>query len=170
MIIIRNCCSTLIFFILIYLCLSTSFRLNQLFTGDDRLLDVASKMLLELSSNPSRPTMHASTSMVYKREATEHDPDYVKKYNEDLNTTLIFVRRSSCTSGNYLTCSRRQVCSPASAWPLSSMSIPTSNPIQTTNPWSSSVQFSSLSINQLSPVRPLPFHLSSKIHQTRSSW
>ena len=32
---------------------------------------------------------------MYKREATESDADYVKKYDEDLNTTLIFVRRSS---------------------------------------------------------------------------
>ena len=30
---------------------------------------------------------------MYKREATEYDTDYVKKYDEDLNTTLIFVRR-----------------------------------------------------------------------------
>ena len=29
---------------------------------------------------------------MYKREATEYDTDYVKKYDEDLNTTLIFVR------------------------------------------------------------------------------
>ena len=29
---------------------------------------------------------------MYKREATEYDMDYVKKYDEDLNTTLIFVR------------------------------------------------------------------------------
>jgi hypothetical protein len=29
---------------------------------------------------------------VYKKEATEYDTDYVKKYDEDLNTTLIFVR------------------------------------------------------------------------------
>jgi len=28
---------------------------------------------------------------MYKREATEYDADYVKKYDEDLNTTLIFV-------------------------------------------------------------------------------
>ena len=28
---------------------------------------------------------------VYKKEATEYDVDYVKKYDEDLNTTLIFV-------------------------------------------------------------------------------
>jgi len=31
---------------------------------------------------------------MYKREATEWDTDYVRKYNEDLNTTLIFVRPS----------------------------------------------------------------------------
>jgi len=30
---------------------------------------------------------------MYKREATEYDTDYVKKYDEDLNTTLIFVSR-----------------------------------------------------------------------------
>jgi len=28
---------------------------------------------------------------VYKNEATEYDTDYIKKYDEDLNTTLIFV-------------------------------------------------------------------------------
>ena len=32
---------------------------------------------------------------MYKKEATEYDMDYVKKYEEDLNTTLIFVRRPS---------------------------------------------------------------------------
>jgi len=30
---------------------------------------------------------------VYKKEAVEYDTDYVKKYDEDLNTTLIFVSR-----------------------------------------------------------------------------
>ena len=29
---------------------------------------------------------------MYKKEATDYDTDYVKKYDEDLNTTLIFVR------------------------------------------------------------------------------
>jgi len=33
--------------------------------------------------------------MMYKREATEYDMNYVKKYDEDLNTTLIFVRSFS---------------------------------------------------------------------------
>jgi len=42
---------------------------------------------------------------MYKREATEYDTDYVKKYDEDLNTTLIFVRPSSPALANYLTLS-----------------------------------------------------------------
>ena len=28
---------------------------------------------------------------MYKRETMEYDAEYMKKYNEDLNTTLIFV-------------------------------------------------------------------------------
>ena len=40
---------------------------------------------------------------MYKREATEYDTDYVKKYDEDLNTTLIFVSRVP-PSASYLTC------------------------------------------------------------------
>lgn len=28
---------------------------------------------------------------MYKKESTEYDDEYVKKYDEDLNTTLIFV-------------------------------------------------------------------------------
>ena len=29
---------------------------------------------------------------MYKREATEYDTEFMAKHNEDLNTTLIFVR------------------------------------------------------------------------------
>jgi hypothetical protein len=29
---------------------------------------------------------------IYKRETMEYDTEYMQKYNEDLNTTLIFVR------------------------------------------------------------------------------
>ena len=32
---------------------------------------------------------------MYKRETVEYDTEYMQKYNEDLNTTLIFVRLSS---------------------------------------------------------------------------
>ena len=31
---------------------------------------------------------------MYKRESMEYDTEYMQKYNEDLNTTLIFVRLS----------------------------------------------------------------------------
>jgi hypothetical protein len=48
---------------------------------------------------------------MYKREAAEYDTDYVKKYDEDLNTTLIFVRRLSRLLVNQLTWFRRRVCS-----------------------------------------------------------
>ena len=29
---------------------------------------------------------------MYRRETVEYDTDYIKKYNDDLDTTLIFVR------------------------------------------------------------------------------
>ena len=38
---------------------------------------------------------------MYKREAMEYDADYVKKYDEDLNTTLIFVRLPSSRSRSF---------------------------------------------------------------------
>ena len=106
---------------------------------------------------------------MYKREATEYDTDYVKKYDEDLNTTLIFVRRSSSGPAIYLTRSHRRVCSPPSAPLLSSMFTRASNPIPTSNPLPSSVPFSSPSINPPSPVRPPPFHLFRKARRARSS-
>jgi len=76
---------------------------------------------------------------MYKREATEYDTDYVKKYDEDLNTTLIFVRCVSSAVAIYLTCSHRRVCSLPSARLSSSTSTRTSDPIPTSNPLPSSV-------------------------------
>jgi len=38
---------------------------------------------------------------MYKKEATDYDTDYVKRYDEDLNTVLIFVRRPSYALVNY---------------------------------------------------------------------
>lgn len=40
---------------------------------------------------------------IYKKEATEYDTDYVKKYDEDLNTTLIFVRHLENVLRDHLT-------------------------------------------------------------------
>ena len=40
-----------------------------------------------LKTNDSRADFFA----IYRKEAAEFDRDYVRKYDEDLNTTLIFV-------------------------------------------------------------------------------
>ena len=40
-----------------------------------------------MKTNDSRADFFA----VYRKEAAEFDRDYAKKYDEDLNTTLIFV-------------------------------------------------------------------------------
>ena len=37
---------------------------------------------------------HLDFYTMYKRETVEYDTEYMQKYNEDLNTTLIFVRSS----------------------------------------------------------------------------
>jgi hypothetical protein len=39
---------------------------------------------------------------IYKRESAEYDTSYVKKHDEDLNTTLIFVRLPMLYSRTYL--------------------------------------------------------------------
>ena len=70
---------------------------------------------------------------MYKRESAEYDTDYVKKCDEDLNTTLIFVRYLSANLVNHLTYSLRPAYSQQSAPPLSSTSVPTSEPIPTNN-------------------------------------
>ena len=63
----------------------------------------------------------------YKRETVEYDTEYMQKHNEDLNTTLIFVRIwiqlvVICADNSF-----RPVCSLRSAPPSSSTSNPNSN-------------------------------------------
>ena len=106
---------------------------------------------------------------MYKREATEYDTDYVKKYDEDLNTTLIFVGRVPFAPASYLTCRRRRVFSLPSVPPSSSTSTRVSNPIRANNPQLSSAQSSSPSINPQSRTKPPLFHLPRKILPQRSS-
>ena len=71
---------------------------------------------------------------MYKRDSAEYDVDYVKKYDEDLNTTLIYVCYSSSYPANHLIYSCMPACPLLSAPPSSSTSIQTSNPIPTNNP------------------------------------
>ena len=55
---------------------------------------------------------------IYEREASKYDTEYVRKFDQDLNTTSIFVRHSLSPLVNCLTCSYRRVYSPPSV-PLS---------------------------------------------------
>ena len=57
--------------------------------GSYSIEDALREFLQPIKTNDPRIDFYT----VYKREATEYDTDYVKKYDEDLNTTLIFVRR-----------------------------------------------------------------------------
>ena len=106
---------------------------------------------------------------MYKRESAEYDTDYVKKYDEDLNTTLIFVRYSSSYLTNHLIHSFRLACFLPSAPPLSSTFIRNSSQIPTNNPPPSSVPSSSLSTNPPFPARPPPFRPFKKTQRARSS-
>jgi hypothetical protein len=62
-------------------------------TGSDELtpdsIQEALRMYLQPIKNDD-PKLDFYT--MYKRETMEYDTEYMQKYNEDLNTTLIFVR------------------------------------------------------------------------------
>jgi len=82
---------------------------------------------------------HLDFYTMYKREATQHDTDYVKKY-DDLNTTLIFV----CylwllVPTTYLTHSSRWACSLLSVLHLLLISTQSLSPTKMNNQWPSSM-------------------------------
>ena len=47
----------------------------------------------------------------YRKEAEEYDREFLKKHDEDLNTTLIFVRCTHRSDARIDSC-HRPVCSP----------------------------------------------------------
>ena len=104
---------------------------------------------------------------VYKKEVADYDTDYVKKYDEDLNTTLIFVRHLGCVLEGNLTFSRRPVYSPPSAPPSSSTFIQSLNPIQLTDLQPSSMPSFSPSTNLPSQMKHPPFHPLRRTHPAR---
>jgi len=48
---------------------------------------------------------------IYREKAEEYDKEFMKKYDEDLNTTLIFVSLPRCPN-TYAKLDDRLVCSP----------------------------------------------------------
>ena len=97
---------------------------------------------------------------MYKREIAEYDTEHMQKYNEDLNTTLIFV--SSCYPPFDLGTNHtsRLVCSPLSAPPSPSTSSQNSCKISLNGPKHTSEQSSSPSTDLFPPMRipQLPQH------------
>ena len=85
---------------------------------------------------------------MYKRETVEYDAEYMQKYNEDLNTTLIFVRSSIPSSTHRVENILRPACSPPSAPPLSSTSGPSSSRTPANGLKPTSKPFSSASTDQ----------------------
>ena len=104
---------------------------------------------------------------MYNKEAMDYDTDNVKKYDEDLNTTLIFVRAPPFTLLASLTCPLRRDYSLLSVQRSLSTLSRNSNPIRTNNPRPSSVRSSSLSTNPLSRVKPRLSHLPRRTHRAR---
>jgi len=57
-------------------------------TQDSSIQDALRMFLLPIKNDDPKIDFYT----MYKREATEYDTEYMQNYNEDLNTTLIFVR------------------------------------------------------------------------------
>ena len=78
----------------------------------------------------------------YRREAEWYDREFMKKHEEDLNTTLIFVSFVLLLLGPRIYTGRRLVYSPLLLPPLSSRSTPSSGPTEAMRPLPSSVSSS----------------------------
>ena len=106
---------------------------------------------------------------MYKRETVEYDTEYMQKYNEDLNTTLIFVRPSFPLIVIHADYDLRPVCSLQSVPPSSSMSSPSSSQTQANGRKPIFERFFSASIDPFLPTRILALLLRGADHPKRSS-
>jgi len=93
---------------------------------------------------------------MYKRETVEYDTEYMQKHNEDLNTTLIFVRVwiplvATCVDHNF-----RPACSPRSVPPSPSTSSPSSSQTLANGPKPTSERSSSASTDPFPRTRIPP--------------
>jgi hypothetical protein len=106
---------------------------------------------------------------IYKRETTEYDTEYMQKYNEDLNTTLIFVGSVFRLSAYNVDHILRLVCSPRSALPSLSMSNRSSSQIPANGQKPTSALFSSASTEPLFPTKTLSLPQRGIVPPRRSS-
>ena len=138
----------------------------------DKLTRVHS--IQEALRNYFQPIKHDDPKLdfytMYKRETMEYDTQYLDKYNEDLNTTLIFVRFYVL---NFTFCSAhrplRPVYSQQSAPHSSSTSIPNSSQTPVTGPKPTSEQSFSPSTHPFSHTKTPPLPQPGMVPPRRSS-
>ena len=106
---------------------------------------------------------------MYKRETAEFDTEYMQKYNEDLNTTLIFVCSSFPLIAMRADHDPRLVYSPSSAPPSPSPFSPNSSQTEQNVRKRTSGRFSSVSIHPFPPMKALPLPPHGVAHLRRSS-
>ena len=106
---------------------------------------------------------------MYKRETVEYDTEYMQKYNEDLNTTLIFVCPSIPLIVLHADRDPRPVYSPPSAPPSSSTSSPSSSQTQENGQKRTSGRFSSASTDPFLPTKTLPLLSRGAVRLRKSS-
>lgn len=67
----------------------------------DVFLTLSRRQKQEIQSTPQED-FRTKFYELYRKEAEDHDKDFIKKYDEDLNTTLIFVRRPCFSNGHHV--------------------------------------------------------------------
>ena len=124
----------------------------------------------EQDTGPPQEDLRAKFYEHYRKEADEYDKEFMKKYEEDLDTTLIFVcYPHRFNRHTYIDLCHRLVCSPPSLPPSSSRSTLSSSLIRTKRPPPSSVSSSTRWITPPSATTFLPSHSLGLVPHARSS-
>jgi hypothetical protein len=106
---------------------------------------------------------------IYRDKAEEHDREFVQKYNEDLNNTLIFVGFSPLFAGGCADRARRLACFPQWLPPLSPRSSPSSNKTRTKRPLLSSASSSTRLTTPRLAIMSLHSHRNGSVPHERLS-
>ena len=136
-----------------------AFRVTEPLTRTNRLILDSIQEALRMYFQPIKnddPQLDFYT--MYKRETVEYDTEYMQKHNEDLNTTLIFVRVWIPFVATRVDHNFRLACSPRSVPPSPSTSSPSSSQTLANGPKPTSERSSSASTDPFPRTRipPLP--------------
>ena len=71
-------------------------RLGKLYSMPQYITAIEAPSSPNQNDPPNQADLRAEFYRHYRKEAEEYDKEFMKKYDEDLNTTLIFVRHRRC--------------------------------------------------------------------------